>query len=62
MGLDMSTAVKMFLNQVVVEQGLPFTPTKNLSALRKKWDKEIAYAMKYGKSYKNAKEALADLW
>lgn len=61
LGLDMSTAVKMFLNQVITENGLPFTPTKNLSTLRAKWDKEIAYAMKYGKSYKNAKELFEDL-
>ncbi len=27
MGLDLSSAIKMFLNQVVVKKGVPFTPT-----------------------------------
>jgi len=61
LGLDMSTAVKMFLNQVITENGLPFTPTKNMSVIRKRWDKEIAHAVRYGKSYKNAKELFKDL-
>ncbi|MFA5931911.1 MAG: type II toxin-antitoxin system RelB/DinJ family antitoxin [Candidatus Paceibacterota bacterium] len=61
LGIDMSTAVKMFLNQVITENGLPFTPTKNLASIKAKWDKEIAYALKYGKSYKNSKELFADL-
>jgi DNA-damage-inducible protein J len=61
LGIDMTTAVKMFLNQVITENGLPFTPTKNLASIKAKWDKEIAYALKYGKSYKNSKELFADL-
>lgn len=27
MGLDLSSAIKMFLNQVVVKRGIPFSPT-----------------------------------
>lgn len=27
MGLDLSSAIKMFLNQVIVKRGIPFTPT-----------------------------------
>ncbi len=68
LGLDMSTAVKMFLNQVVTENGLPFVPSRisdissaKARALRKKWDKEIAYELKYGKSYKNFKELWDDI-
>ncbi len=61
LGLDMSTAVKLFLNQVVTENGLPFTPTKNASVLKAKWDKEIAYTLKHGKSYKNFKELYDDI-
>lgn len=61
LGLDMSSAVKLFLNQVITEDGLPFTPSKNPAVLRAKWDKEIAYAIKYGKTYKNAKELFKDL-
>ncbi len=61
LGLDMSSAVKIFLNQVIIENGLPFTPTKNKGAIKARWDREVAHAMKHGKPYKTAKEALADL-
>ncbi|MBI2577927.1 MAG: type II toxin-antitoxin system RelB/DinJ family antitoxin [Candidatus Wildermuthbacteria bacterium] len=46
LGLDTSTAIRLFLHQVVIEQGLPFTPTKNLSIIRKRWDKDVANAKK----------------
>ncbi len=61
LGLDMSTAVKVFLHQVIVEEGLPFTPTKNTAALRARWDKEVREAIKSGKRYKNAKEMHTDI-
>jgi len=61
MGIDMSTAVKIFLNQVIAEDGLPFIPTKNPAQIRAKWDKEVAQALKTGKSYKNARELFIDL-
>lgn len=51
MGIDLSTGVKMFLHQVVIEDGLPFKPTKNPAALRAKWDAEVATALKNGKVY-----------
>ena len=45
MGLDLSTAVRMFLAQMVKENGLPFHPTNdpfysssNLAALRRSLD------------------------
>ena len=60
-GLDMSSAVNMFLKQVITEQGLPFTPTKNAQALREKWDRESAWALKHGKRYDSAEEMLKDL-
>ncbi len=60
-GLDLSTGVKLFLHQVVTEQGLPFTPTKNPAVLRAKWDKEVAEALKNGKRYDSAEELLKDL-
>jgi len=59
-GLDMSSAVNVFLKQVVVEKGLPFTPTKNAKKLRAQWDKEVAEALKKGKVY-GAHEALKGL-
>ncbi len=59
-GMDMSTAVKIFLYQVVAEQGIPFTPRKNSAAIRARWDAEVKEALK-GPRYKTAKEALRDL-
>jgi len=61
LGLDTSTAVRLFLHQVVVERGLPFTPTKNSAAIRAQWDKEVTMAKKNSRRYKTAEEALADL-
>lgn len=60
-GLDLSTGVKIFLHQVITEKGLPFRPTKNPTALRAEWDKEVAYARKHGKRYDSAEELLKDL-
>ena len=60
LGLDTSTAVRIFLHQVVADKGLPFTPTRN-PAIRARWDKEVAAAKKTGPRYGTAKEALADL-
>ncbi len=60
LGLDMSTAVKMFLYQVVAEQGIPFVPTKNPAAIRARWDAQVADALK-GPGYKTAKAALRGL-
>ncbi len=57
LGIDMSSGVKMFLNQVVIEQCFPFVPsTKKTRALRKEMDKEFAWALKHGKGYASAKE------
>ncbi len=62
LGLDMSTAVKIFLNQVITENGLPFTPSKKSNTLlRAKWDKEVTEALKKGKRYTSAKELLDDI-
>ncbi len=57
MGIDMSSGVKMFLNQVAVDQCMPFVPsTSKTRANRKRWDKEFASVMKHGKGYASAKE------
>ena len=61
LGLDTSTAVRIFLHQVVVEKGLPFVPTRNSVAIRAQWDKEVAEAKKNSRRYKTAAEALFDL-
>ncbi len=61
LGLDMSGAIKIFLNQVIKEDGLPFTPTNNDAVIKARWDKEVAYALKHGKSYKTAQELFDDI-
>ena len=61
LGLDMSTAVKMFLQQVVVEQGLPFTPSQNPAFLAAKWDAQVADALKNSPRYATAEELMANL-
>jgi len=55
LGLDMSSAVKMFLNQVVIEQGIPFRLTRNPREIREGWDKGVQEALKT-KGYKNAED------
>lgn len=61
LGLDLSTGVKIFLQQVITEKGLPFTPSKNPAVLRAKWDREVADALTGGRVYWSAKDALKDL-
>jgi DNA-damage-inducible protein J len=56
LGLDTSSAVKLFLNQVIIEEGLPFIPTNNRAVIRARWDGEIARASK-GRSFKTARAA-----
>ncbi|MEI6581207.1 MAG: type II toxin-antitoxin system RelB/DinJ family antitoxin [bacterium] len=61
LGLDMSSAIKLFLTQSVKEDGLPFTPTNNSAVLKARWDKEVADALKNGKRYTSAKALLGDI-
>lgn len=61
LGMDMSSGVKMFLTQVIEEQGMPFVSTKRTRAIRAKWDKWAEEAIREGKEYKNAKELFDDL-
>lgn len=61
LGMDTSSAIKMFLAQVVEHKGLPFRPTRNPKDIRAEWDREVLEALKSGKSYKTGAEALADL-
>ena len=57
MGIDMSSGVKMFLNQVAVDNCMPFVPsTAKTRAMRRKWDKEFEWAIRYGNGYSSAKE------
>lgn len=62
MGIDMSSGVKMFLTQVAKDQCMPFIPsTAKTRAIRKKWDKEVAWAVKHGKIYTTAEEMHKDI-
>ncbi|MCC6323392.1 type II toxin-antitoxin system RelB/DinJ family antitoxin [Candidatus Nomurabacteria bacterium] len=61
LGLDLSSGIKMFLNQVVEEQGIPFVPTKNASRIRARWDRELAETIKNGKGYTSTKKMFDDL-
>ena len=62
MGLDLSSGVKMFLNQVAIDQCMPFVPsTKKTRANRKKWDKELQWAINHGKRYSSAEEMHKDI-
>jgi DNA-damage-inducible protein J len=59
-GLSTSAGINMFLHQVALEKGLPFTPTADLKKIRERWDTQVANARK-GKRYLNAKAALRGL-
>jgi addiction module RelB/DinJ family antitoxin len=61
LGLSTSAGINIFLHQVALEKGLPFTPTFDIKKLRAKWDKEVADALKRGKSYVSAEAVLRDL-
>ncbi|NCU28403.1 MAG: type II toxin-antitoxin system RelB/DinJ family antitoxin [Candidatus Moranbacteria bacterium] len=61
MGLDLSSAVKMFLHQTVKEDGLPFSPTNNKKFIREKWDKEVDRAITTGKRYTDTREMFDDI-
>lgn len=60
-GLDMSTAIKMFFSQIVIEKGMPFLPTHNEETLKKRWDMQVEDSIKNGKSYSSAKELFQDI-
>jgi len=61
LGLDLSTAVKMFLNQVVVEQAIPFKPSRSPKEIRAEWDREAADALKNGKGYTDVSKMFEDI-
>jgi len=56
LGLDLSSGIKMFLNQVVAENGIPFKPSRSPSEIRAKWDREALEAIMSGRGYATAKE------
>ena len=64
LGLDLSTAINLYLVQIVETKGIPFrivtengmSPAKEARIL-----KEIEEALKYGKDYSSAKELHNDI-
>ena len=64
LGLDLSSAVKLFLTQVVSSRSIPFhivTANGYTPAQEKKMLKEAAWAKKHGKRFSSAKEMLDDI-
>ncbi|MCC6934199.1 MAG: type II toxin-antitoxin system RelB/DinJ family antitoxin [Candidatus Yanofskybacteria bacterium] len=62
MGLDTSSAVKLFLNQVIIDQELPFKPSRRSpKEIRAEWDKEVAEVLRSGRRYKGAKALMRTL-
>ena len=64
LGLDLSTAINIYLVQIVEKQGIPFqilTENGMTPAQEKKILKEIDWAMKHGKRYSSAKEMHEDI-
>ncbi len=64
LGLDMSSGVKLFLEQVITTQSIPFSPVTPVGYKLRNWKKlkrEIAEA-KMDKKYTTAKEAFADIF
>lgn len=63
-GLDMSSAIKLFLNQVIIQKKIPFeirtengfTPEQEAEMIR-----ETEEALKHGKSYSSVEELHRDL-
>jgi DNA-damage-inducible protein J len=62
MGLDLSSGIKLFLNRVVTEKGLPFKPTnRSPKEIRARWDAQVAEALRSGKRYDDVGELMRDL-
>lgn len=64
MGMDLSTGIKTFIKQVVIDKALPFQPrTENgfTPEYKAMILKESAWAKKHAKRYNSVKEAMAAL-
>ena len=63
-GLDLSSGIKLFLNEVITSESIPFVPSTKKGKELKHYElyrKEIAWAKKHGKGYTSAKKLLDDL-
>lgn len=61
LGLDMSSAVKMFLNQVIHENEIPFVSSINNKKIKERWDREVYYAKKNGRRFIKGKDLISDI-
>lgn len=64
MGLDMSSAVKLFLNNVIIQQKIPFEiRTKNgfTPERERKYIREAEETLEYGKSYNDVDQMMDDI-
>lgn len=64
LGLDLSTAINIYLVQIIEKQGIPFeilTENGMTPAQEKKILQEMEWAKKHGKRYKTAKEMHDDI-
>ena len=66
MGLDLSSGIKYFLNQVGKTGNLSYVCDfgylhRHSSEKLKEYNKEIEWAKKYGKRFSNAKDLLQDI-
>jgi DNA-damage-inducible protein J len=65
LGLDMSSGVKLFLEQVITTQSIPFSPVTPLGHKLRRghiYQKEMKDLFKNGKRYKTVEEAFADIF
>ncbi len=62
MGMDLSTGIKTFIKQVVIDKALPFQP-RTENGFTPEYEamilKESAWAKKYAKRYDSVKEMMA---
>lgn len=65
LGLDFSSAMKIYLRQVVREQSIPFRPGRTVNGFTPEYEqkllKEEAWALKHGKGYTDIDEMMRDL-
>jgi len=61
LGLDMSSAVKMFLAQVIKEDGIPFIPSNKAKQIRAHWDNEVEDVLVNSKRYNTIQELHANI-
>ncbi len=64
LGLDLSTAINLYLVQIIEKKGIPFmilTENGMTPAMEAKMLKEIEWTKKHGKRYSSAKEMHDDI-